>query len=138
MVAITNPLSNRRRLNRGEDLGMENRRKVGDYLADLRIAAGLTQLQLGRALGMRDTAISAIELGRNSLPPERMQEMADALGVERRKFAKDILRHYNPWAFSMLFPKELPEGALVGLPERLTDQRKEAPIPMHRHPGVTQ
>jgi transcriptional regulator with XRE-family HTH domain len=123
MVAITNPLMGRR-LGRDEDLGMENRRIVGDYIADLRRRRGLTQLDVAKALGMRDAAVSAIELGRNSLPPERMAALADVLGVNRREFAKQVTRHYNPWLFSMLFPKELPEEALEGLPERLVDHRK--------------
>jgi transcriptional regulator with XRE-family HTH domain len=103
---------------------MDNRRIVGDYLADHRVRRGLTQLDVGRALGMRDTAVSAIELGRNSLPPERYGEMADVLGVERRAFMKFVLRYYNPWAFSMLFPKELPASEIATLPERLNDLRK--------------
>lgn len=124
MAAITNPLMGRR-LGREEDLGMENRRIVGDYIAELRRKRGLTQLDVAKALGMRDAAVSAIELGRNSLPPERMADLADILGVNRVTFAKAVTRHYNPWLFSMLFPKELPESALEGLPERLVDHRKE-------------
>ena len=130
MVAITNPMMGRRgnrkghRLSRDEDLGLEKRRIVGDYIADLRLSRGLTQLDVAKALGMRDAAVSAIELGRNSLPPERMAEMADILGVNRREFAKAVTRHYNPWLFSMLFPKELMEEDLKGLPERLVDHRK--------------
>lgn len=123
MVAITNPLMGRR-LGRDEDLGMENRRIVGDYIADLRRSNGLTQLDVAKALGMRDAAVSAIELGRNSLPPERMAELADVLGVNRTKFAKEITRWYNPWLFSMLYPKEMAEQALEGLPSRLVDHRK--------------
>lgn len=123
MASITNPLMGRR-LGRDEDLGMENRRIVGDYIAELRRAMGLTQLDVAKALGMRDAAVSAIELGRNSLPPERWMAMADILGVNRRKFAKEITRWYNPWQFAMLFPTELSEKALEGLPERLVDHRK--------------
>lgn len=123
MAAITNPLMGRR-LGREEDMGMQNRRIIGDYIAELRRKRGLTQLEVAKSLGMRDAAVSAIELGRNSLPPERMAELADILGVNRVTFAKNVTRHYNPWLFSMLFPKELPEQALVGLPERLVDHRK--------------
>lgn len=123
MVAITNPLMGRR-LGRDEDIGMENRRAVGDYIAELRRKRGLTQLDVAKALGMRDAAISAIELGRNSLPPERMMALADVLGVSRREFAKAVTRYYNPWLYSALFPKEMPESALEGLPERLVDHRK--------------
>jgi transcriptional regulator with XRE-family HTH domain len=130
MAAITNPLMGRsrrqqgKRLGREEDIGFENRRIVGDYVAELRRKRGLTQLEVAKSMGMRDAAVSAIELGRNSLPPERMAPWADILGVDRRQFAKHITRYYNPWLFSMLFPKEMPEEALEGLPERLVDHRK--------------
>jgi hypothetical protein len=40
---------------------------------------------------MRDTAVSAIELGRNSLPPERYAEMADALGADRKTIDRAAL-----------------------------------------------
>lgn len=119
MASINNPL-----MGRANDMGIASRRTVGKFLADLRQKRGLTQLDIAKALGMRDAAVSAIELGRNSLPPERMTDWADILGVDRVKFAKAITRHYNPWLFSMLFPKELPERALEGLPERLVDHRK--------------
>lgn len=118
MAAIHNTLMGR------DDLGMSNRRIVGDLIKSLRHRKGITQLDVAKALGMRDAAVSAIELGRNSLPPERVAGMADALQVERRWFAKAVLKSYDPWMFSLLFPKELPESALEGLPERLVDHRK--------------
>ena len=131
MTSFTNPMSNRRgpthgHKGRGEDLGLEARRVVGDWLAERRLARGLTQADVGKALGILHTAVSAIELGRNSLPPERFKDMADCLGVNRRQFAKHVLRHYNPWMFALLFPGEMSEEAVEMLPERLTDHRKES------------
>jgi hypothetical protein len=72
---------------------------------------------------MRDTAISAIELGRNSVPPEQVEELAEVLALDKKAFAKFLLRYSNPWLFSMLWPDELPRNAIGEIPERITDQR---------------
>ncbi|HTB47294.1 MAG TPA: helix-turn-helix transcriptional regulator [Acetobacteraceae bacterium] len=129
MAVVTNPLAGRKgqeRGDRGHDVGFDNRRIVGDHMAALRTQRGLTQLELGRSLGMRDTAVSAIELGRNSLPPERYAEMADALGADRKTFGRFLLRWYNPWLFAMIFPEEISEQEVRELPERMVDHRKTA------------
>jgi transcriptional regulator with XRE-family HTH domain len=126
-MPITNPLAGRQRVHKGrvDDIGFTNRRIVGDYIANKRMARGLTQRELGKALGMLDTSVSAIELGRNSLAPERYAEMADALGVGRKSYARLLLRYYNPWLFAMLYPDQLPEKALGDIPERIADHREE-------------
>ncbi|WP_428539258.1 helix-turn-helix domain-containing protein [Rhodopila sp.] len=66
------------------DIGHEERRKIGRYISDLREAKGMTQLELGDQLGVRNTYISAIELGRTSISPERYGQLADALGVKQQ------------------------------------------------------
>jgi hypothetical protein len=72
---------------------------------------------------MRDTAISAIELGRNSVPPERAEAIANILCLDKKAFAKFLLRYSNPWLFSMLWPDELPRNAIGQIPGRVTDHR---------------
>jgi transcriptional regulator with XRE-family HTH domain len=128
MATLTYPMARRtgKTARSGEasrDFGFEYRRHVGDYIVKNRIARGLTQFQLGHALGMRDTAISAIELGRNSVPPERAEKLAEVLALDKKAFAKFLLQHSNPWLFSMLWPDELPRNAIGQIPERITDQR---------------
>jgi transcriptional regulator with XRE-family HTH domain len=127
MAKITNPLAGRKQGRRGHgtNLGLVNRRLFGEYLADMRLKRGLTQKELGKALGMTDTAISATELGRNSLSPERYRQTADALGVGRKQFARTLLRFYDPWLFSMLYPEQMPESVVDQLPTRVHDFRLE-------------
>lgn len=109
---------------RHRDIGYELRREMGEYLQNLRQRKGLTQADVALSLGMFPTAISAIELGRNSLPPERYAAVADLYGVSRKALGKVLLRYYNPWLFGMLYPGELPEEAIEQLPERLYDHRE--------------
>lgn len=132
MATLTHPMARRtgHQTPRGKqdfnrDFGSDYRRAVGDYIVEKRLARGLTQLQLARMLGLRDTAISAIELGRNSLPPERADEMAEALGLNKRQFGKFLLRYTNPWLYAMIWPSELPRDAVGQIPERVSDQRLE-------------
>lgn len=98
MPAHTKPLAGR-----GEtttDLKLE----LGRYIRDLRTRRGMTQADLAKALGMTFyTAISAIEVGRNTVPPERYLDFAKALGVNPKTFMKTVLRLTNPWAFAILF-----------------------------------
>jgi transcriptional regulator with XRE-family HTH domain len=64
----------------------------------------LTQADLAKALGIEYySAISAIEVGRNSVPPERYADFARCLRVEPKEFIKKILELTNPWAYAMLF-----------------------------------
>jgi transcriptional regulator with XRE-family HTH domain len=106
------------------DIGFEERRKIGNYISDLRSARGLTQEELGRALGVRNTYISAIELGRTSISPERYRPLQEALGAKPKEFGKRILRHYNPWLYAMLFDDAALEEELTRIPERLQDLRE--------------
>jgi transcriptional regulator with XRE-family HTH domain len=127
MAKITNPLAGRQQGRKGREtnFGLVNRRLFGEYLADMRLKRGLTQKELGKALGMTDTAISATELGRNSLSPERYRQTADALGIGRKQFARNLLRYYDPWLFSMLYPEQMPESVVEKLPTRVHDFRLE-------------
>ena len=89
MVAITKPFlgrSGRVRVDGNDvdapsrDIGHDERRKVGAYISTLRQDRGLTQEELGQILGVRNTYISGIELGRTSISPEQFQ--ADGRGPE--------------------------------------------------------
>jgi len=101
----------------GRDIPHDYRRKVGAWIRERRLASQLTQQDLANQLGVGFTAISAIEVGRGSVPPERYEAMADALGIDHEEFAKVMLRYSNPWAYGMLFGKD----------RKLKDELKEMP-----------
>jgi transcriptional regulator with XRE-family HTH domain len=87
----------------GRDIAHDYRRIVGAWLCDLRLNAGLTQAELGEILGVGYTAISAVEVGRGSIPPEKYETLADTLVVDREEFGKFVLRYSNPWMYRLLF-----------------------------------
>src|ERR1051325_9730277 len=93
------------RLTDTQDVGQEYRRRIGRHIAGLRHKAGLTGRELGQQVGIGPTGISAIETGRNPLPPERYEDFAKALNVPREEFARFMLEHTNPWLYGMLFDK---------------------------------
>jgi transcriptional regulator with XRE-family HTH domain len=107
------------------DIAYDYRRIVGHWIQDKRLKTGLTQQALGRALGISNTAVSAIELGRNTLSPERMGELADILGVLRHEFGTFMLRYTNPWMYALIYGEHDPtlKADLQNLPERLADNR---------------
>lgn len=112
MPAMTKPL-----LRRG-DAANELRRDLGDYVRGLREAQGMTQADLAKAVGIEYyTAISAIEVGRNSLPPERTLAFAEALGVQPKVFGREVLRLTNPWLYALLYSAD-PKGETKSLNAR--------------------
>lgn len=109
MPALTKPLAGRGESTR--DLKLE----LGDYIRELRLKRGMRQADLAKALGMQFyTAISAIEVGRNTVPPERYLDFAKALGVNPKVFMRNVLRLTNPWAYAILFT-DRPDEATAGL-----------------------
>lgn len=86
---------------------------LGAYMQGLREKAGMTQAQLAQALGFTyPSAISAIEVGRNTVPPERYLQFAEVLGVEPKVFGEEVLRLTDPWMHAILFasnPKKATE-----------------------------
>lgn len=135
MPAVTKPFlgrSGRVRVNGKDtnapnrDIGFEQRRKVGQYITDLRVAKGLTQEELGRILGVRNTYVSGVELGRTSLSPELTRPVAEALGANPKAFARKVLRHYNPWLYSMIWDDVTLDEELSAYPSRIQDLRSGA------------
>jgi transcriptional regulator with XRE-family HTH domain len=77
--------------------------ELGKYIRNAREKMGMTQSDLAKAVGIEYfTAISAIELGRNTVPPERYADFARALDIPPMEFADTVLRLTNPWAHAML------------------------------------
>lgn len=82
----------------------ENRRAGGIWLRGLRLQAGLSQRQLAERVGAEYyTFISQLENGRGRIPPERYEEWARALGVDASDFVFNLMRHYDPLTFGLLF-----------------------------------
>lgn len=98
MPAFTKPMAGR------GTSGDGYKAALGRYIRDLRTAAGMTQADLAKALDITYyTSISAIEVGRNVVPPERYLAFAEALGVPPAEFAQRVCELTNPWMAIMLF-----------------------------------
>jgi len=83
------------------------RKEAGAYVRQLRKTAGLTQQQVAKALGLDYyTMVSQMELGKTRVPPDRLFQMAEVLGVEPKVFAKRLLKYYDPYMWQILFGTE--------------------------------
>jgi len=80
-------------------IAQDCRREVGKWLREQRHAAGLTQDQLAEALGVTKggSFISAIEVGRDTMPPARYHDFATILGLNEHDMGVFLLRYTNPW-----------------------------------------
>ncbi|MTI44451.1 helix-turn-helix protein [Roseibium hamelinense] len=80
------------------------RKSAGEWLKGLREESGLSQTELAERVGVDYYSfISQIENGRGRIPSGRFAKWADALGVDRRVFTKEILRYYDPCVHELLF-----------------------------------
>ena len=59
---------------------IEERKRIGGEIAELRIKQGLTQEQLAEKLGIKQQSVSRIELGLFSVGFDMLQKIAEALG----------------------------------------------------------
>lgn len=110
----------------GLDVGYAYRRKVGQRVKQLREDMGLTQKELGKLTSMSGNAISAIELGRNPIPPERYRAFADALGqdtpAKHKAFGRFLLEYTDPWLFGLIYGDErVANHNLDTIPSRISD-----------------
>ena len=67
---------------------------------------GLTQGELANLINIQTPALSAIETGRNSLPPKYYIGIAEALEFDKKNFAKFLLRYTNPIIYFLMFGPE--------------------------------
>lgn len=83
------------------------RRAAGRYLAKLRKDADLTQRKLADAVELDYyTFISQLECGAGRVPPHLYIPFADALGVDRKEFGKEMVKFYDPFTFQILFGED--------------------------------
>jgi transcriptional regulator with XRE-family HTH domain len=80
------------------------RKQAGTWLKQRRQAAGLSQIRLAQALGLKYyTFISQVENGFGRVPSESMEAWALALGVPPSEFARCLLSYYDPDLHRLLF-----------------------------------
>lgn len=84
-------------------------------LKELRLARGMTQEDLGRALGVQKAAICKYETGRVPLPPEAMMKLCDLFGVSAdHLLGRDVIPLPKPRA--SLSSRLMPITGTVGVP----------------------
>ena len=85
----------------------ERRKKAGNWLKEVRARAGLSQIDLAQALGLKYyTFVSQVENGFGRIPTETLEAWARALGVEPSAFARELLAHYEPELHRLLFERK--------------------------------
>jgi transcriptional regulator with XRE-family HTH domain len=87
----------------GPDIAHDYRRKVGQWVKEMRINLEMTQTDLADRARMKPNGISAIETGRNSIPPEAYADFANAFDIGHRTFGKIMVRYSNPWAYELIY-----------------------------------
>jgi transcriptional regulator with XRE-family HTH domain len=82
----------------------QQRKLAGDWLKELRAAAGLSQIQLAEHLGLKYyTFVSQVENGFGRVPTESMEAWARALNTDPTEFARKLLSYYDPELHRLLF-----------------------------------
>jgi transcriptional regulator with XRE-family HTH domain len=80
------------------------RKQAGDWLKELRVRAGLSQVELADELGFKYyTFVSQVENGFGRLPVDSMEAWAKALNVDPSEFAKRLLSFYEPELYRLLY-----------------------------------
>ena len=80
------------------------RKQAGSRLKALRVRAGLSQIELAQALGLKYyTFISQVENGFGRVPTESLEAWAVALGVKPAELARELLAYYEPELHRLLF-----------------------------------
>lgn len=83
---------------------LELRKKAGAWLQARRKAAGLSQIDLAAALGLKYyTFVSQVENGFGRVPTDSMEGWARALGLAPREFARHLVKFYEPELHRLLF-----------------------------------
>ena len=82
----------------------ELRKEAGNWLKELRKAAGLSQMDPAQSLGLKYyTFVSQVENGFGRVPTESMEAWARALDVNPAQFARKLLSYYDPELNRLLF-----------------------------------
>lgn len=105
------------------------RRQQGRLIRSLRHARGLTQAELGDAVGVTSNVICLIETGRVPVLPEKVRQFAEVLRVELRPLAAYLLFAQNPDVAAIVWPqmRELFEPESGGCDDAGLDDASGAP-----------
>lgn len=88
----------------------EHRLALGGWLRELREEQGLSQRDLSEVLGLDYyTFISQLENGRGKIPSNRYRDWAQALGQDPKTFVRQLLMHYDPVSYEILFSNDMAE-----------------------------
>lgn len=83
---------------------VKRRKQAGNWLKELRGRAGLSQIELAQALGLKYyTFVSQVENGFGRVPTESMEAWARVLGADPSSFARELLSYYDPELHRLLF-----------------------------------
>ena len=86
------------------DSTSELRKKAGSWLRSRRCELGLSQRELALRVNMEYyTFISQIEAGRGRVPAERLRDWSEALEMDSKEFAVNLMRFYDPYMFELVF-----------------------------------
>lgn len=89
------------------------RKRFGMWLKEVRVAAGLTQLDVAVALDYAyPTTVSQIERGASALPPGELFRWAEAIKMSPQAVAEKYLYFIEPFLYLALYSKDpyLAEG----------------------------
>jgi len=82
----------------------ELRKRAGEWLRARRTELGLSQRELAQRVSMDYyTFISQIEAGRGRVPAERLRDWSEALEMDPKDFAINLMKFYDPHYFDMIF-----------------------------------
>lgn len=107
MARITKPMMDRGGVDSlGSDLAYQYRRIIGGRVRQMRLGADMTQRQLADLLGVGETAVSALELGRSVVSPERYAQLADLFRLDRAEWGKWLLRYTDPFLYALIYGEQ--------------------------------
>ena len=87
----------------------ELRKKAGSWLRSVRCGLGLSQRELAHRVNMEYyTFISQIEAGRGRVPADRLRDWSEALEMDPKEFAINLMKYYDPHSFDMIYGAEDP------------------------------
>lgn len=82
----------------------EERHSAAGFLKTRRENLGITQREVARMIGLEYISmVSQIEAGKAKVPPGRYADYARALRMDPKDFVRELLKHYDPEAWKILF-----------------------------------